>query len=179
MAEPLLSSAWYRVVGLRPRLSPGAGVARQTARDHIWHILTDAHSGRQLRLNAPAYGFAGRCDGTRTVGDIWALLLASMGDAAPGQDDILRLLSQLYSAGMVQFDAAPNLDALFAQRTEHVRRRRRAWINPLVVRMSLFDPTPLLDRLLPRALGLFSAPALALWALCVAFAALLCAVNFA
>ena len=179
MNEPLVSSAWFRVADLRPQLAPGAVLVRQAARDRIWHLLTDPGSGRQVRLNRPAWAFAGRCDGNRRVGEIWSQLVECLGDAAPSQDDVLRLLAQLHAGGLMHFDSVPNLTALFARRDESTRRRKRAWINPLVVRMRLIDPSALLERLAPRLSFLFSKPALATWCLCVAAGALLCAMQFA
>jgi putative peptide zinc metalloprotease protein len=179
MHDPLVSGAWHRVADLRPQLAPDAGLARQRARERIWHLLTDPGSGRQVRLNAPAWAFAGRCDGTRSVDEIWRLLVLRMGDAAPSQDDVLRLVAQLHAQGLLLFDRAPDLTALFVARQAEARRRERAWINPLALRLRLLDPGMALERLAPRLAGLFSLPALAVWGLCVAIGALLCGMHFA
>ena len=140
MAEPLVSGSWYRVAPLKPSLVAGLKIVRHEVRDQLWHILVEPGSGRQLRLNPAAYAFAGRCNGTATVASLWTLLLEREGENAPTQDDILRLLAQLFRAGMVQFDAAPYLSLLFSRRTEEGQRKRRAFINPLMLRMKLFDP---------------------------------------
>ena len=178
-AEPLLSAAWYRVAGLRARLDERAAVVRQVVRGKVWHVLSDPGSGRQLRLNPPAYAFAARCDGSTSVDQVWHSLIERMGDAAPSQDDILHLLAHLQRAGLMRFDSAPNLAAMFERRGEDQRQRRRAWINPLALKLRLFDPTRLIDRIEPRLRFLFSAPVLALWAAAVALAGLGCALDFA
>ena len=46
-------------------MAVASGVARHVVRGKVWHVITEAGTGRQLRLNPPAYAFAGRCDGTR------------------------------------------------------------------------------------------------------------------
>src|SRR6188768_1473598 len=112
MAQALVSGSWYRVAPLRPSLPAGLRVVRQQVRNQVWHVLVEPGSGRQVRLNPAAYAFVGRCDGQASVGELWQALLQREGDAAPGQDDILRLLAQLVRAGMLQFDAAPNLSLL-------------------------------------------------------------------
>ena len=178
MAEALVSGSWYRVAPLKPSLVAGLKIVRHEVRDQVWHILVEPGSGRQLRLNPAAYAFAGRCNGNATVESLWTLLLESKGDDAPTQDDILRLLAQLFRAGMVQFDAAPYLSLLFSRRTEEGQRKRRAFINPLMVRMKLFDPTRLLDRLAPLSAVLGRWSVFALWLLAVALASLAAAVNF-
>ena len=177
--DPLLSTAWYRVAGLRASLVERASVARQVVRGQVWQVLADPGSGRQVRLNPPAYAFAARCDGSLSVDQVWHGLIERMGDAAPSQDDILHLLAHLQRAGLMRFDSAPNLAAMFERRGGDQRQRRRAWINPLALKLRLFDPTRLLDRIEPRLRFLFSAPVLALWAAAVALAALGCVLNFA
>lgn len=178
MAEPLVSGSWYRVAPLTPSLVAGLKIVRHEVRDQIWHVLVEPGSGRQLRLNPAAYAFAGRCNGKASVDSLWQLLLHKDGDDAPTQDDILRLLAQLFRAGMVQFDAAPYLSLLFARRTQEGERKRRAFINPLMLRMKLFDPTRLLDRLAPLSWALARWSVFALWVLVVGLGALAAAVNF-
>ncbi|MDQ6882324.1 MAG: PqqD family peptide modification chaperone, partial [Pseudomonadota bacterium] len=178
MAEALVSSSWYRVAPLTPSLAAGLKIVRHQVRDQVWHVLVEAGSGRQLRLNPAAYAFAGRCNGAATVASLWQLLLEKEGDDAPTQDDILRLLAQLFHAGMVQFDAAPYLSLLFSRRSDEGDRKRRAFINPLMLRMKLFDPTRLLDRLAPLSSALSRWSVFAAWLLAIALAALAAAVNF-
>ena len=178
MAEALVSGSWYRVAPLTPSLVAGLKVVRHQVRDQVWHILVEPGSGRQLRLNPAAYAFAGRCNGNATVAGLWQLLLDKEGDDAPAQDDILRLLAQLFRAGMVQFDTAPYLSLLFARRSEEGERKRRAFINPLMLRMKLFDPTRLLDRLSPVSGMLGRWSVFAAWLLLVALGSLAAAVNF-
>ena len=178
MREALVSGSWYRVAPLQPSLVAGLKIVRHEVRDQIWHVLVEPGSGRQVRLNPSAYAFAGRCNGKVTVEGLWQLLLASGGDDAPTQDDILRLLAHLFRAGIVQFDSAPYLSLLFSRRTEEGDQRRRAFINPLMVRMKLFDPTRLLDWLAPLSPLLGRWSVFALWLAAVALGALAAAVNF-
>mgnify|MGYP001627380062 CR=1 FL=1 len=179
MNAPLVSGAWYRVAPLKPSLVTGLKIVRQRVRDQLWHLLVEPGSGRQVRLNPAAYAFVGRCDGQATVASLWERLLAEGGDDAPSQDDILRLLAQLFRAGMLQFDAAPHLSLLFARRGQDEERRRRAFINPLMLRTRLFDPTRLLDRLAPLASALWCWPVFLLWLAAVLVAGLAAAASFA
>lgn len=178
MAQPLVSGSWYRVETLKPSLAAGLKIVRQRVRDQLWHVLVEPGSGRQLRLNPAAYAFAGRCDGRSTVGEIWQQLLAGGGDDAPTQNDVLRLLAQLFRAGMVQFDAAPHVSLLFARRAEDEEQRRRAFVNPLMLRMRLFDPSRWLDGVAPVATVVLRWPLLLLWVVAVLAATLACVAHF-
>lgn len=177
-AQGLVSQSWHRVAQLTPNLAPGLRIVRQQVRDQIWHILVEPGSGRQVRLNPAAYAFAGRCDGRGTVDALWRALLAEGGEDAPTQDEVLRLLSQLHRAGMLQFDAAPHLSLLFARRAQDEDRRRRAFVNPLMLRIRLFDPTRLTDALAPVTRMLGRWPVFLAWLLALAIAALAAAVQF-
>ncbi len=172
--QPLVSSSWHRVAGLRASLVPGLRVVRQRVRGQAWHVLVEPGSGRQLRLNPAAYELVARFDGRATVDALWQRQLEQHRDDAPTQDEVLRLLAQLFRGGMLRFDAAPHLSLLFARRGEEVRQRRRGMMNPLVLRMPLLDPQPLLQALAPLGRALFRPAAFVAW-LAAVLAALLAA----
>ncbi|MCC2633019.1 MAG: hypothetical protein K0S48_905 [Ramlibacter sp.] len=178
MTQSLVSSSWYRVAPLKPNLVGGLRIVRQQVRDQVWRLLVEPGTGRQLRLNPAAYAFAGRCDGRTTVEDIWRLLLEREGEQAPTQDEILRLLAQLSRAGLVQFDTAPNLSLLFARRDEDEERTRRSFINPLFLRVRLFDPARLLDALAPAVRAATRWPLLPLWTIGVLLALVAAAMQY-
>ncbi|GAC1534371.1 MAG: hypothetical protein NVS2B4_14700 [Ramlibacter sp.] len=176
--EPLVSTAWHRVAGLRPSLVPGLRVVRQQVRDQVWHVLVEPASGRQLRLNPPAYAMVGRFDGQAAVDQLWHHQLRGHGESAPTQDEVLRLLAQLFRCGMVRFDAAPHLSLLFARRDQDARQRQRGMLNPLMVRVPMGSPERLLDRLAPLGRLLFRRSVFLLWLLAVLLALLVAGSNF-
>jgi putative peptide zinc metalloprotease protein len=163
MDAPLVSSSWHRVAALRPSLAPGLRIVRQQVRDQLWHLLVEPASGQQIRLNPAAYDLVGRFDGRASTGELWdAVLRLRQGDA-PTQDETLALLAQLYRSGMMQFDAAPHVAMLFARRAPDQRPRQRGFINPMMLRMRLADPSRWLQRLTPLAHALFSPAGAAVW----------------
>jgi putative peptide zinc metalloprotease protein len=178
MNTPILSAAWHRVADLRPRLRSGVTVQRQRHRNQTWYRLTSPLSGRRHRVNAAAYRFIGRLDGRRTVGEAWEALVEDCGDAALSQDDTIRVLGQLNAAELVQCERTPDLEQLFRQYRARARRRRWLEMNPLAIRVRLFDPSRVLsafDSGLPR---LFSPGALVVWICTVLPAALLAAIHW-
>lgn len=178
MNEPLVSGSWHRVAGLRPLLVPGLRVVRQPVRDQVWHVLVEPASGRQIRLNPAAYALVARFDGAATVEQVWQRRLLQDRADAPTQDEVLRLLAQLFRGGMVRFDAAPHLSLMFARRGEEGRQRRRGMMNPLMLRMPLADPARLLERLAPLAQWLFRPAALVVWLAAVLLTLLAAGAHF-
>jgi len=172
LAASLFSAEWHRVSRLQPRLRAQVRVRRQRWRDQQWHVLSDDATGRQHRINDDAYQLIGRCDGTRTVQEVWDTVLESRGDAAPTQDDVIRLLGQLNEQELLQADRAPDIARAFQRRDERSSRQRRARINPFAFRLPLFDPTAWLRRLDPLGKLVFRPVAFWLWLFAVGFAAL-------
>jgi putative peptide zinc metalloprotease protein len=175
--ESLFSPLWHHVSELRPRLREGVRVQRQKYRDETWYLLVDEANGKQHRVNAPAYEFIGRFDGRSSVNALWSFLLEKFGDAAPGQDDVVRTLQRLAEGELLQLEGAADLPALFRRRAER-SRRRRALVNPLAFSIALFDPSRLLARIEPIGLPLLRPATLVLWAALVAAAAVAAAMNW-
>lgn len=145
------SEHWYRVASLHPRLRHHVRAERHCYRDEIWHVLKDPLSGRQHRLNDVGYAIVARCDGRLSMQQIWELVVAEKGEAAPTQPETLALLAQLHEGELIQTEASPDLAGLFEQRSQRRSRERRQRLNPLSIRIPLFDPMPLLDALAPLA----------------------------
>ncbi|HEX2333186.1 MAG TPA: hypothetical protein VHI32_08440 [Burkholderiales bacterium] len=171
MGESLFSPFWYRVSDLHPRLRAGVRVQRQTYRGEAWYLLIDAASGRQQRINRAAYELIGRFDGRTSVNQAWTLLLEKLGDHAPTQDEVVRIVARLGESELVQLETKPDIEGLFRKRAER-SRRRRPWVNPLAVSLPLFDPSRLLGRLEPVSRWLLHPVAFVLWAVAVLVAAL-------
>ena len=157
------SDHWYRVAGLHPRLRAHVRVLRHCYRGEVWHVLVDAAGGRRHRLNRVAYAFVARLDGRLSVQQVWDLLVDELGDDAPSQPELIALLTQLHEGELIQTESAPDIDALFDRRAERRGRERRGRLNPLALRVPLFDPTPLLTALAPLAALLLKRGALVAW----------------
>lgn len=172
MPELLYSPRWYRVADLRPRLRPQVLIQRKRWRDQLWYLLTNDAVGNFHRINESAYQFVGRCDGQRTVQEIWDAVVEARGDAAPTQDEILNLLVALHDGELLQFDRTPDIDALFHRQGEARARQTSGRLNPFAFRLPLGDPDRLLARLDRLGRPLFSAPGFWIWMLATLFGVL-------
>ncbi|MBD8909660.1 M50 family metallopeptidase, partial [Methylorubrum zatmanii] len=164
MSQSLFSQSWYRVAGLRPRLRRHAEIHRQSFRGEIWYVLQDHQTGRFHRLSSAANLILCLMDGRRTLQEVWELAARRNEDDPPTQDDTIRLISQLHGSDLLQGDLPPDLAEL-AERSETTARRTliARVKNPLALRLPLFDPDALLDRLAPFYRPIFSAWGLAVW----------------
>lgn len=174
MAEPLFSPHWYRVAALRPRLAAHVRVHRHNYRGTPWYVLEDTAGGRQFRFNRDAEALIVSMDGTRTVEQIWERASETLGDAAPTQNQVIRLLSQLHASDLLLCDLPPDTAQLFERQRRVTRSRWKQMImNPLSLRLPLFDPDRFLQRALPWTRPLFTPAFAVVWLATVVFACLL------
>jgi len=144
---PLQSSLWYRVADLRPRLVSRARLHRHRYRERIWYLLQDPATGRVHRFTPAARLVLAAMDGQRSVRELWAIASAKLGDDAPTQDELIQLLGQLHAADLLATDVPPDALELFDRgQREASAKRRRSWINPMAIRVPLWDPGRFLDR---------------------------------
>jgi putative peptide zinc metalloprotease protein len=171
---PLESSLWYRVADLRPRLVARARLHRHLYRGKVWYLLQDPASGRVHRFTPAARLVLAAMDGQRSVRELWAIAGDKLGDDAPTQDELIQLLGQLHGADLLATDVPPDALELFDRGQREARaKRRRSWVNPMAIRIPLWDPGRFLDRHAAACRALWSRGAGLLWLALVLPAAVL------
>ncbi len=160
----LFSSVWYRVANLRPALARQAAFARHVYRGQPWHVVDDRTSERRHRFTPAAYFVIGLLDGERTVDEVWRAALERLGDAAPTQDEVVRLLAQLHAADLLVTETPSDLASL-GLRAKSAERQTwlRAASAPLAHRVPLFDADRLFDWLAPLGRAVFSRLGMLAW----------------
>ncbi len=170
MAETLqtFSESWYRIASQRISLRPDVIVQRQNFRGERWIVLQNPFNNQFFRLRPAAYEFVARLQRDRTVEAVWQACLNRFPDDAPGQEAVIRLLSQLYAANLLQYEAGSDTAQLF-KRYERTRQReiRSRLLNVMFMRFPLLDPDAFLVRTLPVARLLISPLGALLWLLVV------------
>lgn len=156
MTDSFFSPNWYRVAQLKPQLQPHVDVHRHRYRGATWYVIHDQVTGRVHRFTPATYLLIGRMKGEQTLDEIWKTAAIDLGENAPSQDDVIRLLSRLHAADLMQSDTVSETGEL----VERLSRHRWAMLsrnfkNPLAITLSLLDPDRLLDRLVAmmRPLG--------------------------
>src|SRR6185436_14794783 len=97
----------------------------------------------------------------------------------PSQDEVIKLLSDLHAADVLQGDASPDLNELQKRRQKHEKARWKQYLgNPLSLRFPLFDPDRLLERVMPLVKPLFGRLGAALWLGVVGSALVLVAMHW-
>ncbi len=170
MTAPLHDGQWYRVAGLKPALRGHVEVTRQLLRGEASYVLRDRLTGRNWRVTERVERLLSMMDGRTDLDTIWNRC-EQAGLQLPTQAEVLRLLSQLHLAEMLQIDTVGAAEVQTQRATERSSRQWRSRLmNPLSIRTRLWDPDRFLTRSLPWANRLVAPPMLALWSLLAAWA---------
>lgn len=155
---------WQRVADLRLRLSPDAEIVRQEIREQLWYIVRDRLGDRFYRISPSVYLFLAVLDGTRTVDEAYDVCFERLGDDAPAETEIIRLLWRLHTADLLKGDVAGRTEDLVARAEKMAQNRFYQQLRtPLAIRIPLFDPDKLLDWMRPLSRYFFSGFGFLVW----------------
>lgn len=179
MAESLFSESWYRVANVRPRLRNHAQIHRHVYRGGVWYVLQDHVNGRFHRFTPVANLIISLMDGSRTMQEIWNLASIQLGNDVPSQEEIIKLMSDLHRADVLQSDAPPDIREQHERRGKNLKQKIKQYVgNPMSLRFPLFDPDLVLMRMMPIARPLFGWFGAALWCGTVIAAIVLAAMHW-
>ena len=169
--RPTFSESWYRVAALKPQLRPGRRFRGSSYRGERWYVVRDPAGNQFHRLSDPAYRFVGLLDGRRSVSEAWDLVGGQLADDAPTQPEVIQILSQLYSANLLETDITPDATVLLRRHKQLSKRKMQSRLmNVLFPRIPIWDPDQFLCRWMPVARVMFSKFGAMIWLIVVACA---------
>ncbi len=178
--EALLSPVWDTVARLRPSLAPRTEFVRQSFRGDVWYVLRDPTTGRFHRFSVIAHHLISSMDGRRTLQELWDLSLARWGDLAPGQTEVIQLVSQLYQRDLLICDMTVDVRNLLDRTTSRQRiTRRQKLMSPLSIRLPLVDPDRFIERTEFLVRPLFTRLGFAAWLVIVIAGSVLAGIHWA
>ena len=100
--QALLSTNWYRVAGLRPRVRGHVRIHRHAYRGEVWYVMEDRVAGKYHRFNPASHRVISLMDGRRDMAGVWSRLT----DLLVRQRELLRQLDlDKDEAGSAKVDA--------------------------------------------------------------------------
>lgn len=164
LERPTFSEHWHRVANLRPRLRALVQSFRQQYRGQTWHVLRDPSNNKFMRLDDAGYRFVGMLDGRRTVDEVWRACFELLGEAAPTQNEAVRLLGQLYTSNLLAGDLPADAEGMFKRQRKRVRREVGQYLMSLLfARVPIWDPDRFLSRWVSLVGWCFGPVGIALW----------------
>ncbi len=167
----MFHESWYRIADQRICLRSAVNIRRQFFQGQKWYVLEDPLGNTFFRIRPEAWEFLSRLNGLHTVEDVWRQALERDPDHAPGQEELVQLLSQLYQANLLQYRMPWESLRLFERNQQ--RQRKTRWFNLqniMFFRIPLLDPQPWLNRVYPFFCWIFSKLGAALWLAVLGFA---------
>ncbi len=160
----IFSESWYRIANQRVALRNPVQMRRQYFRGEKWYVIEDPFTNQFFRVRPEARDFLVRLRPDRTVEEVWKECLERDPEQAPGQDEVIRLLSQLYHASLLQYGLPEDSVKLF----ERYRKRREQEVRStllgiMFLRIPLLDPDAFLKRTLPFVGPWFSRGGALVW----------------
>ena len=166
--QALLSTNWYRIGNLRPRLRGHVRIHRHAYRGEVWYVMEDRVAGKYHRFNPASHRVISLMDGKRDMAAIWGRLTDELANDTPAQEEVIRLLGQLHGSDLIQCDVNPDVAELFERGSKEKRRKFVSrFMNPISLRFPLWDPDRTLVRMLAWLRPLTGGWGLALWLLAV------------
>lgn len=162
--RPTFSESWYRVAAVKARLRSTAQISRQFYRGDRWYVVRDPAGNQFHRLSEGAYRFVGLLDGSRTVAEAWESVGGQLEDGAPTQPEVIQIMSQLYSANLLEANISPDAAVLLRRHTQQKKRELQGRLmNILFPRIPLWDPDRFLKRWMPVMRVIMSPVGAILW----------------
>src|SRR5688572_11696736 len=167
-ASGTFSESWYRIADRHAALRPHLNIRRQFYRGERWHVIHDPINNQFFRLQPSAYDFLVRLRMDRTIESVWKESLQAHPNDAPGQEDVIRLLAQLYNANLLHSDMAADSGQLFERyRKRREREIRSRFLSIMFARIPLLDPDEFLKRCMPVAKLILSPFGAVIWLIVV------------
>ena len=160
----VFDESWYRVSRSQVRLLPGVEMIRQMFRGEPWYVVCDKLGHRFFRIRPAAYRFICYLEDAKTVEEAWDRALEIDPHDAPGQGEVVQLLSQLYQSGLLRSDQVADIDALEdAKKREEEQKRKQRFASLLFLKIRLFNPDPFLRRTVHLFAWIFSPVGALIW----------------
>lgn len=154
------SDSWHDVAQLRLGLLPSVRVHKQIYRGREWYVLQELGSEKYYRITPVGYQFVSRLNPKETVGEVWETFVRDHSESAPGQEDVIHMLSQLHHSNLLFFRSKANNEAIFDRYQKQKTRENLGKLMAfLYVRVPLWDPNRFLDfwrKVLSPFFGTFS-----------------------
>lgn len=177
MATTIFGDAWFRVSGMRVALLETVQSRRHVHRDRAWYVLHDTYSQRFFKASEEAHAFIARLNTAQTVEEVWDAYVQSHPHAAPSQEEVIQLLSQLHASNLLHFTEQADNAAIVERYRKQRRKEQMGQVASfLFFKLPLWNPDPWLNRITPLIRATTGVPAMVAWAV-VVVAGLLAALS--
>ena len=165
MATTIFSDSWLRVSGLRVALLPSVCVTEQRFRGRVWHVLQDTYTQRYFRASVQACNFIQSLCTDKTVEEVWEDFVNHHPEDTPSQEEVIQMLSQLHVSNLLYSLQQPDNEAIAKRyQTQKNKEFMGKVASFLYLRIPIWNPNAVLDRIHPFIMLITGWGALCVWA---------------
>ena len=148
MSGAIYSDAWYKIADAHVSLLPGVKATPQSYRGQAWIVLEDAYAHRFFRITPHAHDFLKTLNHRTSVDQAWQSYLQRYPQHAPGQEEVVQLLSQLHVSNLLYFRDEADTRQIDKRAQETAQKELKAKaLSFLYFRLPLVDPDNFLTAL--------------------------------
>lgn len=164
------SEGWFQVANLRLGLLPSVQVHKQLYRGEVWYVLQDSCSGKFFRVRDTAYRFICLLNAKLTVEEVWGKFIEKYPKDAPGQEEVIQLLSQLHHSNLLFFRSQADHAALLERSSKQTRKEHLSKLMAFMyLRVPLWNPNGFLNLFAPILNPIMSKFAFMIWLVVIGF----------
>lgn len=158
------SESWHRIAGIQIGLVANVQIHKQRFRGATWYVLRDTFNDKFFRIRPEAYQFLMHLTPEKTVQEVWLEFIEKHPTVAPGQEELIQLLSQLHNANLLYFKNRTDSSRIFErhQKQKNLKKQQQL-LSIFFSKFSLLDPDAFLNRHLSLIKNVFSAKAAVIW----------------
>ena len=163
-AGKTFSASWHRVADLKVGVKSTVRIRRQYFRGEKWYVLHDPFNNNFFRIRPESHDFLVRLNPGHTVEEVWEACIERAPETTPGQEDVIRLLTQLNFANLLFYKTPADSGKLFDRYGKQRQREFRSKLMSIMfMHIPLLDPDRFLNRLLPLIRIFFGVAGVLVW----------------
>ncbi|NLW04075.1 MAG: hypothetical protein GX029_02440 [Pseudomonadaceae bacterium] len=158
------SEGWYQVAQLKVALIPTTKIHKQLYRGLVWYVLQDACSGKFFRVPEIVYRFISHLTVNKTLEQVWQEFITAYPEEAPGQEEVIQVLSQLHHSNLLFYRSESDYGAILERKNKQTRQEHLTKLMAFMyLRIPIWNPEALLTTFARVLFPLFSKTALVVW----------------
>ena len=174
----MLNDETFEFSQARLRLNSSLRFTPRVVGENTTYLVEDEVTGRFFRLGVPQYTFLSMLDGKRTVSTALMKTATLLREHAIDEQEAASLCKWAIESGLVESETGNSADRRIEQHELQRKQRIMSWANPLMLRIPLFNPERIVEKLY-RYLGFLISPAgMVVWLAVVAYGFLQLGANW-
>lgn len=164
-SDPQLLAQTYELGQARVRLRKDLKFTLHNDSASPWYLVEDESNGRFFRIGISEYALLSLLNGKRTLEEAMAKLASMPQCDDLSDEEVASLARWVIDSGLAETSAAKTKSRIEDQRSREFLQQTMQWMNPVAIRIPLFNPDGWLTRIYAGLRVIAGWPVLVVWLL--------------